>query len=256
MLRLSRKHGLVIIVVAVLLFAAPVARAGVADIISLLSSITSTIKDGIAVALNGIETIQTTEKQLQQQVLWPISAIDQARASVAQVRSQYSSLAQQVHSLRTSSATLQNPQQLESFVRNGQTGNLGQISSAFRDVYQPLPQPGQASPATRTVMDLDDAFAAGSLKASVVSDQASERMLGVADSLEQQTATTAPGSASMLSAQALAANLQSQAFLQRMLAAELRQEAARMAHANMLVKESNAAARELNLRMQQVLNKR
>ena len=44
----------------------------------------------------------------------------------------------------------------------------------------------------------------------------------------------------ILTTQALAANLQSQAFLQRMLAAQLRQEAAKLAHTNMLIKESSA----------------
>ena len=252
--RLSKTHALILsLVVAVAL--APAARAGVADIISLLNTITNTIRNGIAVALNGIQAIQTTERQLQQEVLWPVTVINQTKASVSQVRSQFSSLAQQIHSLQADSATLVNPQQLESLLRSGQTNNLGQIGGAFINVYQPLPQPNDASPASRNVMDVDDAFATGSLKAAVISDQASERMLGVADSLEQQAASSAPGSAPMLSAQALAANLQSQAFLQRMLAAELRQEAAKMAHANMLVKESSAATRDLNRSVQQVLTK-
>jgi hypothetical protein len=59
----------------------------------------------------------------------------------------------------------------------------------------------------------------------------------------------------MLTTQALTANLESQAFLQRMLAAQLRQEAAKLAHANMLMKESSAATRDLNKSVQQVLNK-
>lgn len=249
------KKRAVLVTVAILAVLALPARAGVADIISLLNTITSTIKNGISVALNGIQTVQTAQKQLQQQVLWPVSVINQTKASVAQVRSQFAGLAQQVHSLENSSATLINPKQLESLLRGGQANSISQINASFSQVFQPLPPAANASPRTRNLMDVDDAFAAGSLKASVISDQASERMLGVADSLEQQTASSAPGSAIMISAQALAANLQSQAFLQRMLAAELRQEAAKTAHQGMLVKEGSAAAKDLSRSVRQVLNK-
>jgi len=252
--KLSKKQALIVSLVLSLVLA-PVARAGVSDIISLLNTITSTIRNGIGVALNGIQTIQNAERQLQQQVLWPVTVINQTKASVSQVRAQFTSLAQQVHSLATNSATLANPKQLELLLRGQRTSNLGQVGGAFTNVYQPLPPAGDASPSTRNVMDLDDALATGSLKSAVISDQASEQLLGVADSIEQQTAASAPGSAPILTTQALAANLQSQAFLQRMLAAQLREEAAKLAHTNMLIKESSAATKDLNKSVQQILSK-
>jgi hypothetical protein len=252
--RISKKQAFILsFVFAVVL--APAARAGVGDIISLLTTITSTIRNGIGVALNGIQTVQNAERQLQQQVLWPVTVINQTKASVSQVRAQFTSLAQQVHSLATNSATLANPKQLELLLRGQRTSNLGQVGGAFTNVYQPLPQASDASPSTRNVMDVDDAMATGSLKSAVISDQASEQLLGVADSIEQQTAASAPGSAPLLTTQALAANLQSQAFLQRMLAAQLRQEAAKLAHTNMLIKESSAATKDLNKSVQQILSK-
>jgi hypothetical protein len=252
--RISKKQAFILsFAFAVVL--APAARAGVGDIISLLNTITSTIRNGIGVALNGIQTVQNAERQLQQQVLWPVAVINQTKASVSQVRAQFTGLAQQVHSVATNSATLANPKQLELLLRGERTSNLGQVGGAFTNVYQPLPQASDASPSTRNVMDVDDAMATGSLKSAVISDQASEQLLGVADSLEQQTAASAPGSAPILTTQALAANLQSQAFLQRMLAAQLRQEAAKLAHTNMLIKESSAATKDLNKSVQQILTK-
>lgn len=252
--KLSKKQALILsFVLAVVL--APAARSGVADILTLLNTITSTIRNGIGVALNGIQTVQNAERQLQQQVLWPVTVINQAKASVSQVRAQFTSLAQQVHSLATNSATLANPKQLELLLRGQRTSNLGQVGGAFTNVYQPLPAVGDASPSTRNVMDVDDAMATGSLKSAVISDQSSEQLLGVADSIEQQTAAAAPGSAPILTTQALAANLHSQAFLQRMLAAQLRQEAAKLAHMNMLIKESSAATKDLNKSVQQILSK-
>jgi hypothetical protein len=252
--KLSKRQALLVSAVIALVLA-PAARAGLGDIISLLTTITSTIRNGIGVALSGIQSIQTAERQLQQQVLWPVAAINQTRASVAQVRAQFGGLARQVQSLSTNSATLANPAQLESLLRSQQTGSLGQISGAYVNVYQPVPQANNASPGARNVMDVDDAFASGALKAAVISDQSSQQMQGVADSLEQQTAAAAPGSAPLLSAQALASSLEGQAFLQRMLAATLREEAAHLAHSNMLVKESGAATKDLTNGMQQVLTK-
>jgi len=79
-------------------------------------------------------------------------------------------------------------------------------------------------------MDIDDAMAMDSLKTSMVSDQTTQGMLTLADSLEQQAMTAAPGSASMVTAQARVADLVTQAQLAKMLAAQLRQEATKLAH--------------------------
>jgi hypothetical protein len=231
------------------------ANAGVADIITLLTTITSTLQNSIGQVLSGIQTITTTARNFEQQVVWPVTLINQTRAEVAQVRSQFTSLAGQIQSIPTNSASLVNPKQLETLLRSQQSGNLGQISGSYTQVYQTLPQANQATATQRNLMDVDDALALGALKTTTISDQASQRMLNVADGLEQQAALSAPGSASILTAQAQAANLQNQAMLQRMLAAELRQEAARLAHANALRKQSADANRTLRNNLQQILNR-
>jgi hypothetical protein len=59
----------------------------------------------------------------------------------------------------------------------------------------------------------------------------------------------------MLTAQAQVANLQNQAMLQRMLAAELRQEATHLAHSNTLRKRSAEAAKQLRDHMRQILSR-
>jgi hypothetical protein len=232
-----------------------IANAGVQDIISLLTTITSTLQNDIGQVLTGLRSINTAVRNFEQQVVWPIALINQARAEVSQVRAQFSSLASQIQRIPTNSATLVNPSQLEQLLRSQQAGNLGQISASYTQVYQSLPQPSQATTTQRNLMDVDDAFALGALKTATASDQASQQMLTVADGLEQQAAVSAPGSASILTAQAQAANLQSQAMLQKLLAAELRQEAARLAHANALRKHSADANRDLRNSMQQILSR-
>lgn len=254
MSRFFRNSTLTLCLLSALVLMPVAANAGIGDIISLLTTITGTLRNGVGQVLSGIQTINSTVRDLEQQVVWPIALINEAKSSVAQVRAQFSGLAAQIHSIQTNSATLVNPSRLESLLRGKQTSNLGQLSASYSHVYQSLPQPDQATATQRNLMDVDDAFALGALKTATVSDQTSEQMLTVADGLEQQAALSAPGSASILTAQAQAANLENQALLHKLLAAELRQEAARLAHANTLRKQSADANRDLRNTLQQVLS--
>jgi hypothetical protein len=250
-----KKRALALGVILLLALMPVAAKASVADIILLLTTITSTLQNGVGQVLSGIQSINTTVRNFEQQVVWPVTLINQTRAEVSQVRSQFTSLAGQIQSIPTNSASLANPKQLEALLRSRQAGNLGQISASYTQVYQALPQANQATPTQRNLMDVEDALALGALKTATASDQASQQMLNVADGLEQQAALSAPGSASILTAQAQAANLQNQAMLQRMLAAELRQGAARLAHTNALRKQSADANRTLRNNFQQILSR-
>jgi hypothetical protein len=253
MKQVSRKRLLIVSLCFAMVLMPVAANAGIGDIISLLTTITGTLNNSVGQVLGGIQTINTTAANLEQQVVWSVAQINNARSFVAQVRTQFSTLAGQIHSIETNSATLVNPSRLESLLRSRQAAIVNQISASYTQIYQPLPQSDQATIAQRNLMDVDDALALGALKTATVSDEASDQMLTVADGLEQQAALSAPGSASILTAQAQAANLQSQAMLQRLLAAELRQEAARLAHANALRKQSANAARDLRNNLQQIL---
>jgi hypothetical protein len=57
----------------------------------------------------------------------------------------------------------------------------------------------------------------------------------------------------MLATESQIGSLESQAYLAKVLAAELRQEAAKLAHQNTLLKQSAAATRTLQNQVQQVL---
>jgi hypothetical protein len=253
--RFFKKRTLALGLIFLLALMPVAANAGVADIISLLTTITSTLQNSIGQVLSGIQSINTTVRNFEQQVVWPVTLINQTRAEVSQVRAQFSSLASQIQSIPTNSATLVNPSQLEQLLRSQRAGSLNQITASYTQVYQSLPPPNQATVTQRNLMDVDDAFTLGALKTATASDQASQQMLTVADGLEQQAAVSAPGSASILTAQAQAANLQNQAMLQKLLAAELRQEAARLAHANALRKQSADANKDLRNNIQQILSR-
>ncbi len=254
-LRPSRKH-LQFLPVYFLMFSllAGTAKAGVADIISFLQTISSTLQNGIGDVLTKINTIKSTVDNFHQQVIYPINVINQAKRFVFSTKGQYLGLFSQIRALPLNSATLVNPSQLEAAFRSANATTVTQLQATYKQVYAQIPPANVASPQQRDMMDMDDASAMASLKSSIVADQASGRMLTLADTLETQTSTSAPGSAPMLAVQAQIANLENQAYLAKMLAADLRTEATKLAHGNAILKQSAQNARNLRLQMQQVVS--
>ena len=252
---ISKKELAAWAVLFVVLGLPALANAGVADILSLIKTITSTLQNGIGGPLQEIQAIHAEEKTLREQVVWPVSLLDQTKGFVSQLRSQLGGLAGQIHALPVASATLPNTSAFESVFRGGQITSLSQIPAAYGKVFRPLPPDTDAHADQRNMADMDDAMAMGTLKTAIVADQTSEQMLGVADSMERQTSASASGSVVFLSAEAQVASLQNEALMQKMLAAELRQEAARLAHANAIRKQRALATSALGQELEQILSR-
>jgi hypothetical protein len=221
----------------------------------LLVTITDTLKNGVGQVLGGIQRVNALRQNLQQQIAWPVTVINQSKAEVAQVRNQFTSLANQVRQIEVSSATLANPKQLEQVLRGSSQLGVGQVQPAFVKVFGAVPSAADATPNDRNLVDVDDAMASGSLKSALIADAASGRMINIADSLEKQAASTAPGAAPFVSVQAQVANLENQAYLQRLFAAQLRQEGMRLAHTNAQLKRSAESNRVLRDHMLQILSR-
>lgn len=243
-MRQSRKGTLIAIVLLVMALRPLAAYAGVADVLSLLASIRSVL-NGAGRMLSQLHAVEAKVSALEQQVVWPAQAIAGVQASIQQARSQFAGLASQIRGQAIASATLPNPQRLEAVLRSPTSGNLDGIAPSYTAVYLSLPSPGHATARQRGLIDMDDAFAIESLKAASVSDQAGNNALSVADLLEAQASQAAPGSAGMLAAEAQTGELANQAMLQKMLAAELRQEAGLLAHGNARRKQSAESLQRL-----------
>jgi hypothetical protein len=247
------KRLLPVLIVAVVLAPTAVRADGIGDILSLFHTITSTLQGPIGGALSEMRKVSAAVNNFRQQIIWPLAVINQARSFVSATRAHYTGLMSQIEGIKNNSATLALPMQLESMFRGAQSGSIGQIPSLYTQVYQPVALAGIAQPVQRNLMDIDDAMAMDSLKTAMVSDQTTQGMLTLADSLEQQAMSAAPGSASMLTAQARVADLETQAQLAKMLAAQLRQEAAKLAHQNATLKHSATTTQNLFNQIQRVL---
>lgn len=96
------------------------------------------------------------------------------------------------------------------------------------------------------MMDVDDALGQENLKTTLIADEGANVVLQTADRMENQVAVSTPGSNPFLTAQAQVANLRCQAYLQKMLAAQLRQEAGRIAHDGVMIKRRTTSTGGIN----------
>jgi hypothetical protein len=219
----------------------------VAAIQSVLNAINGVIKTG----LNSINSVRSKINAFYQEVAWPLALINQAKTMVTQMIGLYRGPMQNIFTINLKSATLTNPIGLENAMRNHQTNDFAALTSSFGKTYSGVPNTTAASAADRTMMDMDDALAVDNLMTLKMSDAAGDLTLQAANNMEYAASQAAPGSAPFLTAVAVVASVQSQALTQKMLAAELRQEAARLAHENSLRKRGSVMSGDVNT---QILN--
>ena len=243
----SRRRVVALVVagtMAAVLISAPPAQAQ-ASLIAAIQAVLNTINGVIQTALNSINSVRTAIGNLYQTVTWPVQLINQAKAQVTQMIGQYRNLMRNILNIDLRSATLPNPAALEKVIRDHQINNFGNVATTYGSTYGAIPIATNASPADRMMADMDDAVALDNLKTLKASDQAADLTLQAADLLENGASQAAPGSAPFLTASAVVATIESQAVTQKMLAAELRQEAAGAAHENALRKRGATSTTQL-----------
>ncbi|MDE3103854.1 MAG: hypothetical protein KGK08_01650 [Acidobacteriota bacterium] len=217
-----------------------------ADILGVFDSIFSTIQSDMGASLKAINQMTQEIQQLYQETVWPLAMVNQARGFVSNSITSYRSYMTQVFQLSSPSATLANPQQLETILHSRTSTQIPALQTSFTTNYGSVPAVNVASPQDRVMIDIDDALGQENLKTTLIADQGQDLVLATANQMENQVAVSAPGSTPFLTAQAQVANLRCQAFMQKMLAAELRQEAGRIAHDNVLIKRRATSAGNLN----------
>jgi hypothetical protein len=224
--------------------------------VAAIQSVLNAINGMIKTALNSINSVRTAISNFYQQATWPVSLINQAKAMAAQMIGRYRGVMQNIFSFNLKSATLPNPVALENAMRNHQTNDFASLTTSFGSTYGSVPTTTAASAADRTMMDMDDALAVDNLKTLKESDAAGDLTLQAADNIENAASQAAPGSAPFLTATAVVASIESQALTQKMLAAELRQEAARLAHENALRKRGSTTTGDVSTQILNLLRRK
>lgn len=212
----------------------------------IFNAIFSSIQSDIGGSLNSINQIVQQTQRLYQTTVAPLAAINQARGFVVNSIDSFRAQMTQIFYTPFTSAVMPGPQQFESILHSRVSSQISPLQTSFMLNYGAIPQVNTASPQDRVMMDVDDALGQENLKTTLIADQGADVILQTASQMENEVATSTPGSNPFLTAQAQVANLRCQAYIQKMFAAELRQEAGRIAHDNVLVKRRTAATGGIN----------
>jgi hypothetical protein len=200
--------------------------------------------EGIQSASQALQGLLAQLRNLWEQVVWPTSEINRARALAQQLIGTFRGLLNSLYSVGVNSAQLPNPVRLEGVTRNRQVNDHAQLVAAFQQAFGALPAPADVHPEERNLIDVDDALAIDQLMNLKAGDAAADQVLQAAEAVEDEATRMAPGTAAMASAAAYIAAVQSQAHMQKMIAGQLRQEAARLAHDTMMLKRGAVFTRE------------
>jgi hypothetical protein len=219
------------VLVVTLLMAPPLAEAQ-GGLVQAIQAVLNVINGMIKGALTAINTARAAINNLYQNLIWPVQLINQARAQVTQMINQYRAIMASILNMGLSSATLPTPQSMETLMRDHRVNNFNSLTQTFGNTYGAIPTSVDASQADREMSDMDDALTLDSLKTLKASDNATDLELQAANAIENSASQAAPGSAPFMTASAVASCIRSQALTQKMLAAELRQEAAHISHQN------------------------
>ena len=238
--------------VSLLLISPPVAEAQ-GGLVQAIQAVLNVINGMIQPALNAIITVRSAVNSLYRNLIWPVQLINQARAEITQMINQYRALMAGIVAINLSSATLPAPQSLETVIRDHRVNNFNALTRYFGTTYGAIPTSVDASQADRDMSDMDDALTLDSLKTLKASDNATDLQLQAANAIENSASLAGPGSAPFMTASAVASSIRSQALTQKMLAAELRQEAAHIAHQNEFRKRGATFTTQFRMLMMSLL---
>lgn len=223
-----------------------------AAILTGLKEINSTLNSAVASPLRLINQVEQQERQFQQQVLYPISAIDSARQMATGFSGSFLNF-RQLASLNIVSAQLPYPQQLERQMLSADPNDIGTIGNAYQNVFSPLPAQTAVPQNIAYQIDMGDAQAQDAIKKAIQLDAFAAREMEVAQKLNQQIAASAPGTAPMLDAEASAWVVQANAYTQMGMAQLLRLNSAGISDRSGALKDSTAQMQNMNQRMLQIL---
>ena len=233
----------------------PAIIAAAAQVVATITNVIGPLFGSIRGTLGAVNGVLNQFLNLWEQVVYPPQSINRARSLVVSLIAQYRGLLTALMRVNVSSAQLPNPVSLDSIMRNRGTGDFGQLTNAFGQTYRAIPQPADAHPIERDLADIDDAMALANLKTLKASDAVVDQMMAAANAIEDEGVNMAPGEAPFLAAAGITASVKSQAMMQRMMAAAIRQEAARVAHDNTVRKRNAMFGAQFRNDMQTIFKK-
>src|SRR5262249_24053968 len=131
-----------------------------------LNTMSGLLKNVVAKPLASIQQIEQQIANFEQQVVYPVSAINSARAAAGQIQAQLRQMSQ-LYRIRTNSATLPAPQQLEQIILSHDPSLLPRLEQSYASLYGPAIAASDAPQSMRDVADMTDAEVQAALKKAV-----------------------------------------------------------------------------------------
>jgi hypothetical protein len=219
-----------------------------------LNTISGLLTNVVAKPLSQIQQIQQQAANFQQQVIYPTTAINNARGLASQLQGQLRQI-NQLYRLPINSATLPAPQQFEQALLSHNPQTLGQVSQNYAAVYGTVMAPADAPQPLRDLVDMSDAEAQAALKKAVELDALADVELAAADQINQQIQNAAPGSAPILEAQASAWLVRANAYTQSAMAELIRVRSVDLANSGAQLKFSATDVNTLRNNTSQALQR-
>ena len=192
-----------------------------AAILAALSKMQSLMSTYIAAPLKTINQYEQSTARYEQEVMYPLTAINQAKTSVTQFENQFDEVSGMFR-INVASATLPQSQSLEALLLSRSAGNVSNVSGQFQDVYGVVMPQNAASPQVRSLTDMTDAEAQDAMKRAIEIDVLADAELNEANQMGQQISQAAPGSAPILEAEADVWVVRANAYTQAALAELMR----------------------------------
>jgi len=192
-----------------------------AAILAALSKMQSLMSTYIAAPLRTIHQYEQSTAKYEQEVMYPLTAINQAKTSVAQFENQFNQVSG-VFRINVASATLPQSQSLEALLLSRSAGDVPNVSGQFQNVYGVVMPQNAASPQVRSMTDMTDAEAQDAMKRAIEIDALADTELNEANQMGQQISQAAPGSAPILEAEADVWVVRANAYTQAALAELMR----------------------------------
>jgi hypothetical protein len=193
-----------------------------AAIMAALSKMQSLMNTYIAAPLKTMNQYEQSAAKYEQEVMYPLTAINQAKSSVMQSESQFTQMSNMLRTVNVSSATLPQSQSLESLLLSRNAANVPTVSTQFQQVYGVVMAQNTTSPAVRAMTDMTDAQAQDAMKRAIEIDSLANSELSEADQMGKQITQAAPGSAPILEAEADVWVIRANAYTQAALAELMR----------------------------------
>jgi hypothetical protein len=217
-----------------------------------LNTISGLLRGVVAQPLGSIQQNQQQSANFEQQVVFPMAAISQARNMAVQFQGQFAQM-RQLFQLPISSATLPMPQLLEQSLLSGNPGAMPQITSNYSTLYGTVMLPTNAPQPVRNMVDMTDAEAQAAMKKAVEIDALANLELQAAEQINQQLQSAAPGTSTILEAETAAWLVRANAYTQSAMSELVRVRSIELANSSGQLKFSASHAATLQTTGNQIL---